>query len=46
MVMNVSRPSLHRELKALEAQGLIRISSHEIEIPDTDALQIVLERRR
>ncbi len=43
MIMNVSRPSLHRELKVLESNGLIRIASHTIEILDHDALQNVLE---
>ncbi len=42
MMMNVSRPSLHRELKRLEAQGIISYHSHIIEIPDPDALQAVL----
>ena len=42
MMMNVSRPSLHRELKRLEAKGIISYSSHIIEILDPDALQAVL----
>ena len=42
MMMNVSRPSLHRELKRLEAQGIISYHSHIIEILDPDALQAVL----
>ena len=42
MMMNVSRPSLHREMKALEQRGIIGISGHMIEIKDTDALQNVL----
>jgi CRP-like cAMP-binding protein len=40
--MNVSRPSLHRELKKLEARGLIRYSSKQIEILDEEGLQDVL----
>lgn len=42
MMMNVSRPSLYRELKRLEAQGIISYHSHIIEILDPDALQAVL----
>ena len=42
LMMNVSRPSLHRELKRLEAQGIISYHSHIIEILDPDALQAVL----
>ena len=42
LMMNVSRPSLHRELKRLEAQGIISYHSHIIEILDPDALQTVL----
>ena len=42
LMMNVSRPSLHRELKRLEAQGIISYHSHIIEILDPDSLQTVL----
>lgn len=42
LMMNVSRPSLHRELKKLESQGIIRYESHTIDILDSDALLEVL----
>lgn len=42
MTMNVSRPSLHRELKKLEKQGFIHCSTHTIEILDAAGLQSVL----
>lgn len=42
MTMNVSRPSLHRELKRLEADGIISYSPPIIEIHDPDALQKLL----
>lgn len=42
MIMNVSRPSLHRELTRLEKQGIIRYETHTIEILDPDLLQAVL----
>ena len=42
MAMNVSRPSLHRELKKLEEQGFIHCSTHTIEILDAAGLQSVL----
>ena len=44
MVMNVSRSSLHRELKKLEADGLISYTPPVIEIHDFDALQNVLSK--
>ena len=44
MVMNVSRSSLHRELKKLEADGLIAYAPPVIEIHDFDALQNVLSK--
>ena len=44
MVMNVSRSSLHRELKKLEADGLISYAPPVIEIQDFDALQNVLSK--
>ena len=40
--MNVSRPSLHRELKRLEARGVLRYAPPVIEILDSDALQELL----
>jgi DNA-binding MarR family transcriptional regulator len=42
MLMNVSRPSLHRELKRLESEGMIAYSPQLITIIDRDALQDVL----
>ena len=42
MTMNVSRPSLHRELKKLESENIIAYKSPVIEILDADALQKVL----
>ena len=42
MLMNVSRPSLHREIKRLESEGIIAYSSASIRILDPDALQDVL----
>lgn len=42
MIMNVSRTSLHRELKKLESQGIINIMQHKIQIIDPAALQEVL----
>ena len=44
MVMNVSRSSLHRELKKLEADGLIAYAPPVIEIHDFEALQNVLSK--
>lgn len=44
MLMNVSRPSLHRELKKLEDEGIISYSHPKIQILDRDALQNVLSR--
>ena len=44
MLMNVSRPSLHRELKRLEQQGIIAYSSTVITIHDEEALQEVLSQ--
>jgi CRP-like cAMP-binding protein len=40
--MNVSRPSLHRELKKMEGRGLIRYSPKQITILDAEGLQDVL----
>ena len=42
MIMNVSRPSLHRELKMLESRGLISYTPPIIKILQLDALQDVL----
>ena len=44
MLMNVSRPSLHRELKKLEEEGIVRCSSGIIRILDAIALEEVLSR--
>ena len=42
MLMNVSRPSLHRELKNMESNGYIWMTKHLIKILDPDALQGIL----
>ena len=42
MIMNVSRPSLHRELKRLETEEIIRYSGKTIDVLDQDSLQEVL----
>ena len=44
MILNVSRPSLHRELKRLESEGVISYSPPAIEILDQDALQDYLSQ--
>ena len=44
MVMNVSRSSLHRELKKLEADGILSYVPPTIEIHDSVALQKVLSK--
>ena len=44
MVMNVSRSSLHRELKELESKGIISYTPPVIEILDQAALQNVLSK--
>ncbi len=44
MLMNVSRPSLHRELKKLEDEGIISYSHPKIQILEREALQEVLSR--
>ena len=44
MVMNVSRSSLHRELKKLETDGIITYDPPTIEIHDPEALQNVLSK--
>lgn len=38
-MMNMSRPSLHRELRRIEGQGAIRVASSEVEIVDRAALE-------
>ena len=42
MIMNVSRPSLHRELKKMETSGVINYKAPIITILDADALQDIL----
>ena len=42
MLMNVSRPSLHREIKHLDNRRIIRYSPPSIEILDTEALEEIL----
>ena len=42
MIMNVSRPSLHREVKKLEKGGIIRYRRKAIEVLDQAGLQRVL----
>ena len=42
MSMNVSRPSLHRELRKLEAEGIISYTPPTIKINDFEALMEVL----
>ena len=42
MIMNVSRPSLHREMKMLEEEGIIRYEGKNIYVLDPDGLQAVL----
>ena len=44
MIMNVSRSSLHRELKKLEAEGIISYDPPTIEIHDPERLQGVLSK--
>ena len=44
MIMNVSRSSLHRELKKLEADGIISYDPPIIKIHDPEALQNVLSK--
>jgi Mn-dependent DtxR family transcriptional regulator len=44
MLMNVSRPSLHRELRKLEEAGIIAYVPPMITIIDADALQDVLSQ--
>ena len=42
MIMNVSRPSLHREMKKMEDGGIIRYTGKAIEVLNPDELQSVL----
>ena len=42
MMMNVSRPSLHRELKRLESEGVVSYQPPVIEILDREGLQNIL----
>ncbi|MGN0194424.1 MAG: Crp/Fnr family transcriptional regulator [Pseudoramibacter sp.] len=42
LLMNVSRPSLYRELKKMEKRGLIRYSPKQITILDAEGLQDTL----
>ena len=42
MIMNVSRPSFHREMKKLEKDGIIRYTGKTIEVLNPDELQSVL----
>ncbi|QTQ11424.1 Crp/Fnr family transcriptional regulator [Treponema parvum] len=44
LMMNVSRPSLHRELKKMEALGLLRYLPPMIEIADSEGLKKLLEQ--
>ena len=44
LMMNVSRPSLHRELKKMEGQGLIRYMPPKVEVLDSEGLKKLLER--
>ncbi len=44
MIMNVSRSSLHRELKKLEADGIISYDPPTIKIHDPEALQNVMSK--
>ncbi len=44
LLMNVSRPSLHRELKKMEEAGIIDYSSSVVTIRNSNALQNVLSK--
>ena len=44
MILNVSRSSLHRELKKLEDNGILSYKPPNIEIHDSEALQKVLSK--
>ena len=43
-MMNVSRPSLYRELKRLDGQSLLRFTAPEIQILDAPALEKLLRK--
>lgn len=42
LVLDVSRPSLHRKLKKMEAAGIIRCNAHSISILDEDSLNRII----
>jgi len=44
LMMNVSRPSLYRELKRLDGQSLLRFTAPEIQILDAPALEKLLRK--
>lgn len=44
LMMNVSRPSLYRELKRLDGQGLLRFTASEIKILNAPALEKLLRK--
>ena len=44
LMMNVSRPSLYRELKGLDGQSLLRFTAPEIQILDAPALEKLLRK--
>lgn len=44
LMMNVSRPSLHRELKKLEEKGMVQVTSHGIKILQVPALEQLLRK--
>lgn len=44
LIMNVSRPSLHRELKKLDEQGITLSAPHEIKILQATALEAILRK--
>lgn len=44
LMMNVSRPSLHRELKQLEEMGMLRHTPLTVEILDASALEKLLRK--
>ena len=44
MILNVSRPSLHRELRKLEESGLIRYAPPRIRILDPEGLERFLRK--
>lgn len=44
LMMNVSRPSLYRELKRLDREGLLHFAASEIQILDAPALEKLLRK--